>query len=125
MASSVRNMLDWDMRQILAIEQRNGLYPITISFLKLLHTLFDYAWKWHFISGETHISSAENVEYSKQWMPLTKGQAAEDGELQPVSLEDFHPCLSFIKADLFARYESWRYTLPSQKTKIALKVLTP
>jgi hypothetical protein len=43
-------------------------------------------------------------------------------DVDSVSLEDFHPCLSFIKADLFARYESWRYQKSHQKHKIGIKV---
>jgi hypothetical protein len=49
----------------------------------------------------------------------------DEGDMDSVSLEDFHPCLSFVKADLFARYESWRYQKPQQKHKIGIKVLAP
>lgn len=46
MSSSIKGKPDGDIRQILMLEQRNGLYPITISFLNLLYTLLSYARKW-------------------------------------------------------------------------------
>jgi hypothetical protein len=46
MSSSIKGKPDGDIRQILVLEQRNGLYPITISFLNLLYTLLSYARKW-------------------------------------------------------------------------------
>ncbi|ELR15921.1 nucleoporin, putative, partial [Acanthamoeba castellanii str. Neff] len=104
MSSSIKGKPDGDIRQILMLEQRNGLYPITISFLNLLYTLLSYARKWQ--------------------LPETQTNTMQDeGDMDSVSLEDFHPCLSFVKADLFARYESWRYQKPQQKHKIGIKIM--
>lgn len=53
---------------------------------------------------------------------LPPEQMEMEEEEVSITLEDFHPCLAFIKADVFARYQSWRYKKPDQKNRIGIQV---
>jgi hypothetical protein len=40
-----------------------------------------------------------------------------------VSLQDFHPYLTYVRTDLFTDYESWKYTQIIDRWQMAIKIL--
>jgi hypothetical protein len=128
------------------LECPSGRYPITLSFLDLLSTILSFLQRWkrtaslsRSASGSVTPAMMDVVDdpslYRGSKRPLgfasTPGARSNLGvEGTPVpssaytsSAFDFHPCLSYIRTDLFSAYDTWRYKHIYERWQIGIKIL--
>jgi hypothetical protein len=79
---------------LLSVECTMGRYPVTLAFLDLLATLLPFMHIAPFANSQSNLSS------------------------------EFYPWLSYLRTDIFASYETWRYTKLLERWEIGIKVLS-